>query len=63
MKNPESVVTIFPKTESLCAGLLRLSAVRRQQSDLLHDSWTELTVQLVKPGSVTLGSTASVWIH
>lgn len=48
---------------SLLAGLLCLGAVGRQQSDLLHDSWTELTVQLVTTGPVTLGSAGGVCLH
>lgn len=47
----------------MVAGLLCLGAVRRQQSDLLHDSWTELTVQLVTTGPATLGSTGGVCLH
>lgn len=39
----------------LVAGFLCVGAVGRQQSDLLHDSWTELAVQLVTMRPVTSG--------
>lgn len=39
----------------LVAGFLCVGAVRRQQSDLLHDSRTELAVQLVTTRPVTSG--------
>lgn len=43
------------------AGVLRLGPVRGQQSDLLHDSGTELPVQLVMTAALrTLGSASDV---
>lgn len=40
-------------------GFLRLGAVGRQQSDLLHDSRTELAVQLVACGAAPVSGTDS----
>lgn len=37
------------------AGVLRFSAVGGQQSDLLHDTRTELPVQLVTTGALNSG--------